>query len=67
MVTLIRSEEHRVQTLLDYWHGVESAGVVEGQLPGTHRSMMREPDVAAVADCLRELVEEVCDRPGDGR
>ena len=67
VVTLIRSEEHRVQTLLDYWHGVESAGVVERQVPGTHRSMMREPDVAAVADCLRELVEEVCDRPGDGR
>jgi len=61
VVTLIRSEEFRVQPLLERWHVLDTAGVVERHVRGTHRSMMREPDVGALADCLRELIDATTD------
>jgi len=67
VVTLIRSEEHHDHTLLDYWYGVESAGIVELRAAGTHRSMLREPDVASLSGCLRQLVDEACDLHGLSR
>ena len=56
-VTLIRSEEFRVQPGLERWHALDSRGVVEHHVGGTHRSMMREPDVESLAACIRELVD----------
>ncbi len=61
VVTLVRSEEYRQQPLLERWYGLETAGIVEREVRGTHRSMMREPDVAALAECLRELVDASLD------
>jgi amino acid adenylation domain-containing protein len=57
-VTLVRSEEFGVQPLLERWHVLETAGVVERRVRGTHRSMLREPDVACLAECVAELVEQ---------
>lgn len=62
VVTLIRSAEYQVHTLLDYWYGLDTGGIVEAQVPGTHRSMLREPDVAGLAGCLRALADEACGR-----
>ncbi len=59
IVTLIRSEEYRTHALLDHWYGPETAGVVEYQVSGTHRSMLREPDVASLAGCIRTLADAV--------
>jgi amino acid adenylation domain-containing protein len=58
VVTLVRSEEYRQQTLLERWYGLDTGGIVEREVRGTHRSMMREPDVASLADCLRSLVDD---------
>jgi thioesterase domain-containing protein len=58
-ITLIRSEEWTTQ--IDRWHGLDTAGVVERDVPGTHRSMMREPDVAGFGACLTELIDEIID------
>jgi amino acid adenylation domain-containing protein len=57
IITLIRSEEYRTHALLDHWYGPKTAGVVEHQVTGTHRSMLREPDVAALAGCIGALVD----------
>jgi thioesterase domain-containing protein len=57
IVTLLRSEEHRVHTLVDWWHALDTAGVVEVEVAGSHRSMMREPDVESLADRLTELID----------
>jgi amino acid adenylation domain-containing protein len=61
VITLIRSEEYRVHQELDHWHGIDAAGVVEVHVPGTHRSMMREPDVAGLAACIGRLVDDACE------
>ena len=57
-VTLIRSEEYQVQPLLERWHALDTGGVHERRVRGTHRSMLREPDVEGLAACIRELVDE---------
>jgi amino acid adenylation domain-containing protein len=61
-ITLIRSEEFRVQPGLERWHGLDSGGVIEHHVRGTHRSMMREPDVMALAECVGELVDSATGR-----
>jgi len=57
-LTLIRSEEYRVHSQLERWHALDTGEVVERHVRGTHRSMLREPDVSALAECVRELVDE---------
>lgn len=63
VVTLIRSEEFRVQPGLERWRFLDSAGVVEHHVRGTHRSMMREPDVESLAACVKTLVDAAIQTP----
>ncbi|HEX5309237.1 MAG TPA: amino acid adenylation domain-containing protein [Solirubrobacteraceae bacterium] len=58
VVTLIRSEEFELQPGLERWHFLDSGGVEEHHVRGTHRSMLREPDVESLAACVKELVDE---------
>jgi amino acid adenylation domain-containing protein len=58
VVTLLRSEEYGHQTHLDYWYGLDTGGVVEVPVAGTHRSMLREPDVASLAGRLESLIDD---------
>ena len=64
IVTLIRSQEFLAEPLLDLWHGMDTQGVVERQVPGSHLSVMREPEVSGLAACIRELVDQTLDVPG---
>ncbi len=57
LVTLLRSQEYRVHTKLDRWYALDTAGVVEVEVAGSHRSMLREPDVGSLADRLTELID----------
>jgi amino acid adenylation domain-containing protein len=67
-VTLVRSDEYTEHALVDRWHAV-AAEVHEIHVRGTHRSMLREPDVASFADGVRALVDRVIrgesDQPPD--
>ncbi len=56
-VTLIRSEDQAMRPLLMRWHALDTGGVVERHVRGTHRSMLREPDVRSLARCVGELVD----------
>lgn len=58
IVTLIRSEEFRVQPGLERWRFLDSGGMVEHHVRGTHRSMLREPDVESLARCVKQLVDQ---------
>ncbi len=58
-VLLIRSEEYRDDAQLARWYGVETGGVREEYVDGTHQSMMREPDVVSLARCIEREVEAV--------
>jgi thioesterase domain-containing protein len=58
IVTLMRSHEYRVNTHLDRWYALDTAGVVEVEIDGNHRSMMREPDAASLADRLSQLIDD---------
>ena len=59
VVTLLRSDEYREHMALERWYALETRGVVGRRVPGSHRSMMREPDVAGLAVCIESLVDEV--------
>ena len=63
-LTLVRSQEYRVQSLVEQWYGVDTAGIVDREVPGTHRSMMREPDVEDLATCLSDLIDQALDVSG---
>jgi hypothetical protein len=67
-VTLVRSDEYTEHVLLDRWDSV-AAEVRDIRVRGTHRSMLREPDVASFADGVRALVDRVIrgesDQPPD--
>jgi thioesterase domain-containing protein len=67
-VTLVRSDEYTEHVLLDRWDSV-AAEVRDIRVRGTHRSMLREPDVASFADGVRALVDRVIrgesDQPAD--
>ena len=59
----------RRNTRLERWYALDTADDVVARRvprPGSHRSMMREPDVAGLAACLRELVDEVLDGDAAG-
>lgn len=60
-ITLARSQEYREDPVLDGWYGLDTAGVVELPVAGTHRSMLREPDVADLAATLRQRLDELDD------
>ena len=71
-VVLIRPEEEadgHQQAQLARWYGLETGGVVERMVPGTHHGMLREPAVAALADCLGDCITEALEgaRPGGRR
>jgi thioesterase domain-containing protein len=58
-IALLRSEEYRNDATLARWYGVETGGVEEYRVRGTHQSMMREPDVSALATSIASLVARV--------
>lgn len=58
VVTLVRSDEFEIHRGVDRWHGLETRGVREATVRGTHRSMLREPDVAGLAELIATLVDE---------
>jgi thioesterase domain-containing protein len=59
VVTLLRSEEFRGDVEIARWYGADTGGIVEQFLPATHRSMLREPDVADLAAVLGACIDEV--------
>ncbi len=58
-VALIRSEEYRDDAQLARWYGVETGGIEEFYVKGSHLSMMREPDVSWAARCVEACVDRV--------
>jgi amino acid adenylation domain-containing protein len=58
-VGLIRSEEYRNDAQLARWYGVETGGIEEIFVRGSHQSMMREPDVRPLARCVEACVDRV--------
>jgi amino acid adenylation domain-containing protein len=56
-VALIRSEEYRDDPQLARWYGMQTGGVHECYVAGTHQSMMREPDVVDLARGIQECLE----------
>lgn len=58
-VALIRSDEHRDDPQLARWYGLETGGVEEHRVSGSHQSMLREPDVASLAQCVEACVDAV--------
>jgi thioesterase domain-containing protein len=65
VVTLVRSAEFGVHTHLDRWYALETGGIAEASVSGTHRSMLREPDVASLAESLRKLIDAAIDERDD--
>jgi thioesterase domain-containing protein/acyl carrier protein len=61
-VALIRSEEYRHDGQLARWYGLETGGVDEFYVEGSHQSMMREPDVGPLARCVEGCIDRVVAR-----
>jgi thioesterase domain-containing protein len=61
-VVLVRSEEYHGDAQLARWFGVETGGVEEHFVEGTHESMMREPAVASTATLIETCVDAVLAR-----
>ena len=55
-IAVLRSEEYRDDAQLARWHGVQTGGITEHFVEGTHASMMREPDVASVAEAIEQCI-----------
>jgi thioesterase domain-containing protein len=58
VVTLARSDEYETHPSVDRWLALETRGVREVSVRGTHRSILREPDVAGLAEAIAALVDE---------
>jgi thioesterase domain-containing protein len=58
-ITLLRSEEFHDNVEIARWYGVESGGVDVRLVAGSHRSMLREPDVASLAATLEDCIDAV--------
>jgi thioesterase domain-containing protein len=58
-VALIRSEELRHDAQLARWYGVETGGIEEFYVNGSHLSMMREPDARFLAHRVEACVDLV--------
>jgi len=61
-ITLVRSNEFLGNIEIARWYGVDSAGIDESFIAVSHRSMLREPDVAILADNLKDLMDGRLDR-----
>jgi thioesterase domain-containing protein/acyl carrier protein len=66
-VTLVRTEEFLGNVEVERWHGVDAAAVEERMVFGSHRSMLREPDVASLASTLQECIDDALVRDSDRR
>jgi thioesterase domain-containing protein len=64
-VTLLRSAELRDDVEIARWHGVADARVEEHPVLGSHRSMLREPDVAALASTLDRCIARSLGEEGE--
>ena len=60
-ITLLRTEEFLHDVDIARWYGVDTGGIDEELVAGTHRSMLREPDVGSLADVLQRRIDEACD------
>jgi hypothetical protein len=60
-ITLLRSEEFLGDIEIARWYGVASGGVDERLVRGTHRSMVREPDVVSLAESLEGCIDATLD------
>jgi thioesterase domain-containing protein len=60
-ITLLRTEEFLPDVEIARWYGVDTGGIDEHQVTGTHRSMLREPDVASLAETLQRCIDEAID------
>ena len=58
-IALIRSDEHGDDPQLARWYGLENGGVEEHRVAGSHQSMLREPDVASLAQCVEACIDDV--------
>ena len=56
-VALIRSNEYRDDPQLARWYGLETGGVEEHYVTGSHQSMLREPDAASLAQCVETCMD----------
>jgi thioesterase domain-containing protein len=59
-VALIRSQDDEDDTQkaqLARWYGLESGGVEVHYVRGSHHGMLREPDVASLAECLEGCID----------
>jgi amino acid adenylation domain-containing protein len=56
-VTIVRSAEFRVHRHLDRWYALAAGSIAEVHITGTHRSMLREPDVASLAEAIKGLID----------
>ena len=56
-ITLVRTEEFHDNVEIARWYGVDSGGVDVCTVPGSHRSMLREPDVASLAAALEDCID----------
>jgi amino acid adenylation domain-containing protein len=61
-VALMRSEEYRGDSQLARWYGIETGGVSEHYVEGSHQSMLREPDVRSLARCIESCVDRANER-----
>jgi amino acid adenylation domain-containing protein len=57
-ITLVRSHEYADDPMLTRWYDLANE-VDERTVRGTHRSMLREPDVESLAWCLSRCIDEV--------
>ena len=64
-VAIVRSAEFRGHSHLDRWHALETGGIEEVHVIGTHRSMLREPDVASLAEIVRGLIDQAIGNEDD--
>lgn len=60
-ITILRSEEYLDDIEVARWHGVDTGGVEERVVAPTHVEMLREPDVATLADALQRCIDEAVD------
>ncbi len=65
-VTVLRTEEFLGNVDIERWHGV-AATIRERMVFGSHRSMLREPDVASLATTLQECIDDALAADGSGR
>ena len=56
-VTLMRTAQYEENVEIARWHGIDRATIDEIPILGSHRSMLREPDVGSLAAALDGAIE----------